>query len=132
MTNPDIRYLVSLLDLVGSRVETHVGGPMQALTALSLGATGYLSSEANVAPKLAMSVIEHWKAGDLAKLCDAFSRLLRLFNAGMSYGGAKSANRLLGVPGGYPRRPRLPASEKALQAFAKVLDELEIKEIEGL
>ena len=132
VTNPDVRYLTSLLDLVGSRVETHVGGPMQALTALALGATGYLSSEANVAPKLAVSVITHWKAGDLAKTADAFSRLLRLFNAGMLYGGAKSANRLLGVAGGYPRRPRLAASDGSLAAFAKVLDELEIKQIEGL
>ena len=132
VTNPDVRYLTSLLDLVGSRVETHVGGPMQALTALALGATGYLSSEANIAPKLAMSVITYWKAGDLAKTADAFSRLLRLFNAGMSYGGAKSANRILGVAGGYPRRPRLEASEEAMQAFAKVLDELEIRQIEGL
>jgi 4-hydroxy-tetrahydrodipicolinate synthase len=132
VTNPDIRYLISLLELVGSRVETHVGGPMQGLTALALGATGYLSSEANIAPKLAVSVITHWKAGDLAKTADAFDRVLRLFNAGMLYGGAKAANRILGVAGGYPRRPRLAPSDESMQAFAKVLDELEIRRIEGL
>jgi 4-hydroxy-tetrahydrodipicolinate synthase len=132
VTNPDIRYLIGLLEQVGSRVETHVGGPMQGLTALAIGATGYLSSEANVAPKLAMSVISNWKAGDLRKTADAFDRLLRLFHAGMSYGGAKTANRILGVAGGYPRRPRLPASEESELAFAKILDELEIRRIEGL
>ena len=132
VTNPDIRYLIGLLEAVGQRVETHVGGPMQGLTALAVGATGYLSSEANVAPKLAMSVIEHWKARDLEKTADAFDRLLRLFHAGMSYGGAKTANRILGVAGGYPRRPRLEPGEDAEQAFAKILDELEIRRIEGL
>jgi 4-hydroxy-tetrahydrodipicolinate synthase len=132
VTNPDIRYLISLLDLVGSRVETHVGGPMQGLTALAIGATGYLSSEANIAPKLAMSVINHWKARDLEKTADTFDRLLRLFHAGMLYGGAKTANRILGVAGGYPRRPRLAATEESELAFAKVLDELDIRKIEGM
>lgn len=132
VTNPDVRYLMDVLDAVGSRVEVHVGGPMQALTALALGATGYLSSEANVAPKLCMSVIQHYKDGDLEKTFDAFSRVLRLFNAGSSYGGAKAANRLLGTAGGYPRRPRLAPSDEAMQSFAKVLDELEIRRIEGI
>jgi 4-hydroxy-tetrahydrodipicolinate synthase len=132
VTNPDIRYLVQLLDLVGQRVEIHVGGPMQGLTALSLGATGFLSSEGNVAPKLCVSVIEHYKAGNLTECFDAFRTLLRLFTAGMSYGGAKTANRILGVAGGYPRRPRLAPSEEAEVAFAKVLDELDIRAIEGI
>ena len=105
---------------------------MQGLTALALGATGYLSSEANIAPKLAVSVITHWKAGDLVKTADAFSRILRLFHSGMAYGGAKAANRILGVACGYPRRPRLAPSDEALQSFAKVLDELEIRQSEGL
>jgi 4-hydroxy-tetrahydrodipicolinate synthase len=132
VTNPDVQYLTRLVDMVGRRVEIHVGGPMQALTALALGANGYLSSEANVAPKLAVSVIDRYRAGDLDGTFDAFGRLLRLFAAGTAYGGAKAALDVLGLPGGFPRRPRLPATEDAKQALAEVLDELDIRAIEGI
>src|SRR5205823_2696345 len=41
-STPDYYYLIRLLGYVDPRVEVHVGGPMQALSALALGATGYL------------------------------------------------------------------------------------------
>ena len=62
----DMRYLIELVDTVGDRVEIHVGGPFQALSALSLGATGHLSSEGNLAPRLCVSVIDSFAKRDLA------------------------------------------------------------------
>ena len=61
----DIGQLVALSDAVGGRLELHVGGPMQALSCLALGGQGYLTSEANLAPRLCASVIERYTAGDL-------------------------------------------------------------------
>ena len=56
VTNNDVTYLVRVIEAVGDRIEIHVGGAMHGLTALALGANGFLTSEANLAPKLTQSV----------------------------------------------------------------------------
>ena len=61
VTHQDLGYLASIVDALGDRLEIHVGGPNLALTALSLGATGYLSSEGNLAPKLCVGVIDAYR-----------------------------------------------------------------------
>ena len=68
VTNQDLGYVADVIDAVGGRVEVHVGGPAQALTAWSLGATGFLSSEANLAPELCMTVVDAYRTGDAAAL----------------------------------------------------------------
>ncbi|MDE3075323.1 MAG: dihydrodipicolinate synthase family protein, partial [Chloroflexota bacterium] len=110
VTNQDVTYLAALTDAMPERVEIHVGGPIQALTALALGASGYLSSEGNTAPRLCQSVIEHYRAGNFRAAEDAFGRVIRLFSLLMGAGGmraTKAALGLYGLPGGIPRRPRL-------------------------
>jgi 4-hydroxy-tetrahydrodipicolinate synthase len=122
-TNPDVTYLVRVLEVVDGRADVHVGGPMQALTCLALGGQGYLSSEGNVAPSLCVDVIERWAAGDLDGCASAFAALLRLFTATREAGGiaaAKAALNRLGLPGGYPRLPRLPVTGAALDALVEV------------
>ena len=37
-SHADLAYLAAIVDAVGDRVDVHVGGPLQALTALALGA----------------------------------------------------------------------------------------------
>jgi len=122
-TNPDVTYLVRVLEVVGGRADVHVGGPMQALTCLALGGQGFLSSEGNLAPALCVEVIERWAAGDLDGCASSFAAVLRLFTATQEAGGiaaAKAALDRLGLPGGYPRLPRLPASGPALDALVEV------------
>ncbi len=51
-SHADVGYLAAIVDAVGHRIDVHVGGPLQALTAFGLGANGFLSSEANLAPQL--------------------------------------------------------------------------------
>ena len=75
----DFTYLVRLLDEVDPRVEVHVGGPMHALSALAMGGTGFLSSEANLVPQLANSVVTRYAAGDHAAAEDAYARVLQVF-----------------------------------------------------
>lgn len=57
--------MTEMVDAVGDKIEIHTGGPNQGLTILSLGGQGFLSSEENLALRLAVSVIDHYKAGDL-------------------------------------------------------------------
>jgi 4-hydroxy-tetrahydrodipicolinate synthase len=133
VTNPDVTYLTRVVDRLGGRIEVHVGGPMQALTALALGATGYLSSEANVAPRLCRSVIDHWEAGDLPATAEAFARLLRLFGGLAALGGIPATKALLdvvGLPGGRPRRPRLPVGERERAALADLVEALDLRSLE--
>ena len=131
-TNPDVRYITQIRKELGDRVELHVGGPMQGLTCLSLGGQGYLSHEANLAPKLAVSVIDHYKAGDMSACFDAFGHLLALFNKVAPLGGAKTFLKQLGLPGGAPRKPWLPVPEDRIPEVRQLLDELRIKAIEGI
>ena len=134
-THPDVPSLVRMLEVTSGRIELHVGGPMQAITALSLGATGYLSSEGNLAPRLCVSVVEHHASGALAERDAAFARVLELFSATQRAGGmsaTKGALRLLGLPGGWPRRPRLPVAEEAARALADTFVALGLRESEGV
>ncbi len=135
VTNSDVTYLVRVIDAVGDRVEIHVGGAMHGLTALALGANGFLTSEANLAPKLTQSVIDHWIAGDLAGAAQAFARVLRLYAAMANVGGVsgtKAALNQLGLPGGYPRKPRLPVPPEWEARIAQILRVHDVRGIEGL
>ena len=114
VTHQDLRYLAEVVDAVGDRVDVHVGGPAQALDAWSLGATGYLSSEANFSPELCMAVVEAYRKGDAMALTSNFGKLLRLFGALYAAGGiraTKAALGRLGLAGGVPRKPQLPVSD---------------------
>jgi len=135
LSTPDITQLVRLVDTVGERVEIHVGGPMQAIDALILGANGFLSSEANLVPNLCQSIVEHYRARRFEQAHAAYAQVLRLFSAQRALGGVtctKAALNLLGLPGGYPRKPRLPATEQEAQRVAQMLAALDIARLEGL
>lgn len=113
-TSPDLRYVADVVDKLGDRVEIHVGGPQQALTILALGGTGFLTSEANVAPKLAMALVDAYRRSDLEVLHRRYAELIRLWSFLQSFGssrGVKGALKVLGLPGGVPRPPRLPLDD---------------------
>jgi len=129
----DLAYLAAIVDAVGDKVEVHVGGPLQALTALALGANGFLSSEANLAPRLCKSVIAAYERGAADELFDAFGKLARLSMALYGNGGiraTKAALNRLGLPGGYPRKPQLPVDSAAVDALMTVIEDLQLAERE--
>jgi len=134
-TNADVSALVRMLDAVAGRLAVHVGGPMQALTALALGAQGFLSSEGNLAPRLCVRLIEQHRAGDFVARDQSFAAVLQLFAATQAAGGmsaTKGALRRLGLPGGYPRRPRLPASDAAAEGLVQTFERLGLREGEAV
>jgi 4-hydroxy-tetrahydrodipicolinate synthase len=133
-SQPDLAYLASIIDAVGDRVDIHVGGPMQTLTALSLGAQGFLTSEANLAPRLCMSVLSQYEAGNAAAMTGAFGKLVRLSQALYGHGGIRATKAVLndlGLPGGYPRKPQLPISSRTLDEVREAVDRLGVAAVEG-
>jgi 4-hydroxy-tetrahydrodipicolinate synthase len=131
-THPDLGYLATVVDGIAATKDVHVGGPMQALTALALGAQGYLSSEGNLAPKLCVSVIDCYKAGDVAGMMDAFAKVIRLSSALYGNGGirvTKAVLNHLGLAGGYPRKPRLPVTDERLTRALRVVEAMGLEEL---
>ena len=132
VTNHDLAYVDDVIAVVDGRVDVHVGGPMHALHALEHGAQGYLSSEGNLAPKLCVSLIEQLDRGDSDGAARAHESIMQLFTATQALGGivgAKAALHALGVPGGWPRPPRLPvtaARADGLVDLLEIIGELEI------
>jgi 4-hydroxy-tetrahydrodipicolinate synthase len=133
-THPDLGYLIRVLDVVGDRAEVHVGGPMQALAALALGANGYLVSEANLAPRTCAALTAAWSNEDLPTAARAYATIMRLFGVVQNNGGVsgiKGALDALGLPGGSPRRPRLAVPETWTKAILDAVDVLDIRAVEG-
>jgi 4-hydroxy-tetrahydrodipicolinate synthase len=130
VTNQDLGYVADVIDAVGERVDVHVGGPAQALTAWSLGATGFLSSEANLAPELCMAVVAALRKGDAAALTQNFGKLLRLYRALYSAGGIRATKAVLDrlfLAGGVPRKPQLPIAESKIDELLQLIRELGIE-----
>jgi 4-hydroxy-tetrahydrodipicolinate synthase len=133
-SHQDLGYLAELVDAVGERVEVHVGGPYQALAAWALGADGFLSSEANLAPRLVASVAERRRAGDTDGTLAAFGTLLRLATLVYGHGGILATKAVLGrfgLPGGVPRKPHLPVDDELAAALAAEVEKLGVPDVEG-
>jgi 4-hydroxy-tetrahydrodipicolinate synthase len=134
VSHQDLGYLTAIVDALADRMEIHVGGPHLALTALSLGATGYLSSEGNLAPHLCVAVIEAYRDNDAKRMGHLFGALLRLSGAFYGAGGIRATKGVLnalGLPGGFPRPPQLPVSDATVSSLLGVLEQLGIGSIEG-
>jgi 4-hydroxy-tetrahydrodipicolinate synthase len=134
-THPDLGYLATIIDGVSPTKDVHVGGPMQALTALAMGAQGYLSSEGNLTPRLCVSLIDRYKNGDMAGMMAAYDSIVRL-SAGLYGNGGirvtKAVLNQLGLPGGYPRKPRLPVTDERLTRALAVVETLVLDELPTL
>ena len=136
VTNPDLAYVARIIDTVDGRADVHVGGPMQALTALSLGAQGYLGTEANLAPRLCASVITGYRNGDLGQTFAAYAKVIRLFSANTWPGGSmrwlKASMRVLGLAGWTLRAPWHPLTDADLGVVVDRLTNLAFSADEGL
>jgi 4-hydroxy-tetrahydrodipicolinate synthase len=136
VTSPDLPYHVRVLEALEGRKEVHVGGPMHALSAIALGANGFLSTEANYAPRLCQSLIDHARAGNHAAAHVAYAQILSLMAgksdvAGMSVRYVKAAMTALGHCGPHVRDPHVPLGAGELTRVAKRLAELRLAESES-
>ncbi|HET7415415.1 MAG TPA: dihydrodipicolinate synthase family protein [Arthrobacter sp.] len=124
-TSSNIRYLSEIISVCHGRAEVHVGGPTHALTAMALGANGFLSSEANIAPELAGAIIENYVSGDIGALSSAYRKFMTLHHMNSQYGSitaVKASLSILKLPGGTTtRRPRLPLQPEQRAAVEEIL-----------
>jgi 4-hydroxy-tetrahydrodipicolinate synthase len=135
VTHRDLVYVAEVVDAVDGRVDVHVGGPMHALGATALGATGYLSSEGNLAPRLCVALVECVDRGDHDAAARRHHEVMEIHEATQALGGivgAKAALRRFGAPGGWPRPPRLPVAPERAQSLVDVLVRLGVADDEGL
>ena len=134
VSHQDLDYLAALVDAVGGRLEVHTGGPHLALTALALGATGYLSSEGNLAPNLCVDVIKAYQDNDARRLGDRFGALLRLSGAPLRrrrHPGHQGGPQRWGSRAGSRGCPQLPVSDAVVPGLLEVIDRLGIGVMEG-
>lgn len=128
-THPDLRYLADLIDALGDRLDIHVGGPDQALTAWALGATGFLSSEANLIPRTCMRVVRSFSGGHLEEMMASFGRVLRISKALYAAGGIRATKGVLdafGLAGGPPRPPQLPVDAETISGLVELVKSMDL------
>lgn len=127
----DITYLAQIVKRVGDRIEVYCAGPTNALSALGLGANGFMGGEGNFMPSLVASVIASWKAGDKDRLRDSFGKLMGLAAINNRFGGSsmrgmKPLMNAFGLPGGTLRLPRMPIGAAELDEMVKAVLQLQI------
>jgi 4-hydroxy-tetrahydrodipicolinate synthase len=129
----DARYLMRVVEVVGDTVEVH-GTLDLILTSFALGADGVSAGESNIAPHLGVSLVEHYAAGRVREAEEAYRALMSLAPIARDYGGVsgiKAALRLLELPGGYPRAPRLDVSAEQLAEIDELIERLDLRRMVG-
>ncbi len=128
----DLHYQRDLFDALGSRLQ-FICAYGNLLPALASGfGSGFCGQEGNLAPELCQSFVEYWQAHRYDDALAAYDKILQMGKIVHSYGfavGIKAALNLLGLPGGYPRRPRLPLPDEAVREIAESLEKLNIPEL---
>jgi 4-hydroxy-tetrahydrodipicolinate synthase len=133
-----LNYFVAMKDALGPRIDIFTGWD-HPIEALSLDAKGFLAGEANLAPYLCRSVIEHFLRGEIRECGAALANLARLANilnrwAPSSARWVKMGMRVLGLPGGAGilREPYLMPSASELDEMAKAFRDLGLERIDEL
>ena len=132
--DPNFFYNVRFIDAVAPK-PVYTSMTTQLLGLLAVGVRGALGHEGNVAPRLCQSIFAAWAKGDYKRSAQSYATLMRLGVVLSKYGNPRSqkaALEILGLPSSNPRRPYLPLDDAARKELASVLDELEIRKIEGL
>lgn len=130
-----VSYTERLLAAVGEKTTVLEVITTNLLTSLALGGGGALCIEANVAPRLARSVFESVQSGDMRGASESYHRLLKLNMVTGKFQnptGIKAALNIMGLSGGVSRRPYLPPDEAGHDEIRRVIEELDLKRIEGL
>lgn len=127
----DTGYLRGLVSLCAGRAEVYTGGIKNLITAMYHGSQGFLSSEANLAPELAVMVLKAFDAGDFAALNTQYQNLYRLHDLVNRFGGSagrgmKPLLNLLGLPGGTLRPPRIALGGTELAEMHKAYQALNL------
>lgn len=131
----DSKYLAAAIKIAGQRsLPFCVGGPELAFNAFCLGATGFLTTHGNLAPQLAVAFADAFSIGDFERFVKMCEMMLKLAVANSKFSnivGIKAALRAYGLPGGWPRSPRLSPPDQNITQFLDELDEIGVSRLEG-
>jgi dihydrodipicolinate synthase/N-acetylneuraminate lyase len=107
----------------------------------ALGARGELDNLQNIAPRLCRGLHDAWHRGDVATATTIYRTLTGLWARIARFSAEFAAPRvvvykavlgLLGLAGGHPRKPYVELGGDALAALGRLLDEVGLRELEGL
>lgn len=110
-------------------LKTFCGADDLALESFLVGATGWISVAANIAPRLATDLYNSVKRNKWEKAWDLYDKILPLCNLledeGKPVQIVKRAMEIKGLAGGPSRRPRLPLTEKEEVKLKETLREVD-------
>jgi 4-hydroxy-2-oxoglutarate aldolase len=99
------------------------------LPALSVGAVGCVAALANIAPDLCIQLHHAFFRGELQQAAEIQKRIVGLNSLVTRLGGVpalKAAMDLMGLAGGEPRLPLLPADEATRERLRQILSDLDL------
>jgi 4-hydroxy-tetrahydrodipicolinate synthase len=113
--------LIRFLKTSQAKISVFTGSDALAYSNLEFGGSGGILGSANVAPKIASKIFDHYRKGDLKTAREAQEKLLPVINAlsvGRYPASLKEAMRLIGHPVGPLKEPlqELTSAEKKLVA----------------
>ena len=125
-TEYNLLNLLRFIKVARGRISIFAGSDAMAYSCLEFGGSGGVIGVANVAPKLASSIFDLFKRGDLKAARDAQLKLLPLIEAigtGKFPAGLKETMKLTGMPVGDVRAPLQPLSASERQHVQALLRE---------
>jgi 4-hydroxy-tetrahydrodipicolinate synthase len=110
-TEYNLLNLLRFIKVAGEKISILTGSDAMAFTSLEFGGAGGVIGVANVAPRLASSIFDHFKNGDLVSARKSQSKLLPVIEAigvGRFPAGLKEAMKMIGIPVGSVKHPLEP------------------------
>lgn len=107
-TEYNLLNLLKFIEISRKRISIFTGSDAMAFTSLEFGGSGGVIGVANVAPKLASSIYDEFKRGDMAAARKSQLKLLPAIEAigvGKFPAGLKEAMKMVGMPVGNVKSP---------------------------
>jgi len=132
-----ISKLAKMIEVLGNRISivNGSGEPHEPYAAL-MGARGFVTGEACVIPKTCVAIYEAEEKKDWDKAKELLKKSSVVWNYLLSGNHiadyivrVKAALNILGLPGGIPRLPLLPASEEEKRELERLLNKFELPEL---
>lgn len=123
-TEYNLLNLLRFIETSGKRISIFTGSDAMAFTSLEFGGSGGVIGVANVAPKLASSIYDEFKSGNIDAARASQLKLLPVIEAigvGRFPAGLKEAMRLVGMPVGNVMSPLEALSNMETQQVAGLL-----------
>jgi 4-hydroxy-tetrahydrodipicolinate synthase len=134
---PLITKLAKMIEVLGDRISivNGSGEPHEPYAAL-MGARGFVTGEACILPKTCVAIYEAEEKKDYEKAKEILKKASSLFNYLLEGDHiadyivrVKAAMNIVGLPGGIPRLPLLPADDTEKNQLKRLLDEYPLPEL---